>query len=315
METLYVVTCVSNPLRWNSRIALARAAIKDWLSEPNVHVTLAECAYGSRGYDLADLASDRVTHVPLRATTMVWSKESLLNIAISRLPPGAEKIATLDADITFRRKGWATETLAALDLYPVIQPWDTAYDLGPHDEHIQMHKSFASLWHAGKPVVPTGAKFWTFDGGPYIYSHTGFAWGYTRKTLDRIGGLFEVGGMGSADHHQAYALVGSHEKSLPGGVSAGYRNALAAWAARAAAEVNYKLGFVHGTIEHPHHGSKSRRFYTSRWEMFLSHSFDPVTDLKKNTMGVVEFSGSKPKLEREWDNYLRSRDEDSNVAY
>ena len=151
METLYIVACVANPLRWRSRIALARAAVADWLKEPNVHITLAECAYSSREWDLADLASTRVTHIPLRATTMAWSKECLLNIAIAHLPHAAEKIAALDADITFRRPGWATETLAALDLYPVIQPWDTAYDLGPHDEHVQTHRSFASVWHAGKP--------------------------------------------------------------------------------------------------------------------------------------------------------------------
>jgi hypothetical protein len=75
------------------------------------------------------------------------------------LPPRAQKIATLDADVTFRRAGWATEALAALDIYRVIQPWDTAYDLGPHDEHIQPRQSFASVYHSGAPVVATGAKF------------------------------------------------------------------------------------------------------------------------------------------------------------
>ena len=270
METLHVVTCVANPLRWRSRIALARAAIADWLDEPNVFVTLAECAHGSRGYDLADLASDRVTHIPLRATTMAWSKENLLNLAISRLPQAAQKIATLDADVTFRRKGWATETLAALDLYPVVQPWDTAYDLGPHDEHLQMFRSFASVWHSGQPVAPAAAKFWTFDGGAYVYPHPGYAWAWTRGTLDRIGGLFEDGGMGSGDHHMALGLVGRYEASLPADTTPGYRNAVAAWAGRAAAEINGKLGFVHGTIEHPFHGRKSDRGYQSRWTCFWS---------------------------------------------
>ena len=45
-EILHVVACVANPLRWRSRIALARAAIAAWLQEPNVSITLAECAYG-----------------------------------------------------------------------------------------------------------------------------------------------------------------------------------------------------------------------------------------------------------------------------
>jgi hypothetical protein len=224
MEILYVVACVANPLRWRSRIALARAALNDWLKEPNVHITLAECAYGSRSWDLADLASARLNHIPLRATTMAWSKECLLNIAIAHLPHAADKIAVLDADITFRRSGWATETLAALDLYPVVQPWVTAYDLGPHDEHVQTHKSFASVWHADKPVVATVAGFWSFNGGYNTYLHPGYAWGWQRHVLDRIGGLLEIGAMGSGDHHMALGMLGNYKASVPSGASDGYKN-------------------------------------------------------------------------------------------
>jgi hypothetical protein len=312
-ETLYVVACVANPLRWQSRFALGRAAVADWLKEPNVHITVAECAYGSRAFELADLASARVTHIPLRATTMAWTKENLLNIAIAKLPAAAEKIAALDADVTFRRTGWATKALAALDLYPVIQPWDTAYDLGPNDEHISVDKSFASVWHSGKPVVPSGKKFWLSDGGPYAYPHPGYAWGWQRRILDRIGGLFDLGGMGAGDHHMALGMVGKIAWSLPPGTSANYVKAAEAWAARATREVNGKLGFAHGTIEHPFHGRKSDRGYESRWDMFLEHGFDPVTDLKRNTTGVLEFAGNKPDLEQEWDRYLRSREEDINT--
>ncbi len=313
MEILYVVTCVANPLRWQRRIALARAAIAEWLKEPNVHVTIAECAYGSRNYEFADEASERLAHVPLRATTMAWSKENLLNIAISRLPPAAQKIAALDADVTFRRVGWATETLAALDLYPVIQPWSTAYDLGPHDEHLQTFQSFASTYHSGKPVIPVADKFWSFNGGAYAYPHPGFAWAWSRRTLDRIGGLFELAGMGSGDHHMALGMVGKYEASLPGGVSLGYRNAVSAWATRAVAEINYKLGFAHGTVEHLFHGRKNDRGYQSRWRIFLDTGFDPATDLKRNSFGVIEFAGNKPDLERAFDRYLRAREEDVNT--
>ena len=312
-EILHVVACVANPLRWQSRIALARAAIADWLRAPEIAVTLVECAYGARGFALADLAGERVSHIGVRATTVAWTKENLLNIAIARLPAGAEKIAVLDADVTFRRNGWARETLAALDLYPVVQPWDTAYDLGPHDEHIQTHKSFASIFHAGGPVVPGGNQFWSFNGGPYEYPHSGYAWAWTRRALDRIGGLFELDGMGSGDHHMALGLVGAADASMPGGVGAGYRAAVKIWESRAVAEINFKLGFVHGTIEHPFHGRKSDRGYLSRWQMFLDNGFDPHADLKRNASGVLEFSGAKPGLERAFDRYLRSREEDVNT--
>jgi hypothetical protein len=63
----------------------------------------------------------------------------------------------------------------------------------------------------------------------------------------------------------------------------------------------------HGTIEHPFHGRKGDRGYQSRWAMFLDSGFDPVTDLKRNTYGVLEFSGAKPDLERAFDRYLFQR--------
>jgi hypothetical protein len=45
----------------------------------------------------------------------------------------------------------------------------------------------------------------------------------------------------------------------------------------------------------------------------MKYKFNPYVDLKKNTFGVIEFAGNKPDLEREFDNYLRSRMEDSNI--
>jgi hypothetical protein len=313
METLHVVTCVANPLRWASREALARRAVAAWLEAPEVAITLVEAVYGSAAFSLGDLASDRVTHIGVRATTLAWSKECLMNIGLSRLPASVDKVAFLDADIVFRRPHWAAEALAALDLYPVIQPWDIAYDLGPHDEHIQLHHSFASVWHAGGPVVADRSKFWKFSGGGYEYPHSGYAWAWQRRALDRVGGLFDLGGMGSGDHHIALGLVGRADASLPGGVSANYRAAVMTWGARAAAEINGKLGFAHGALEHPFHGRKGDRGYESRWDMFLKHGFDPLVDLKHNTFGVIEFAGNKPDLERAFDRYLRAREEDVNT--
>jgi hypothetical protein len=86
-----------------------------------------------------------------------------------------------------------------------------------------------------------------------------------------------------------------------------------AWANLASNAINGKLGFAYGTIEHPFHGRKADRSYESRWDMFLDHGFDPLVDLKRNTYGVLEFSRAKPDLERTFDRYLRSREEDANM--
>ena len=249
----------------------------------------------------------------MRAKSLAWNKECLLNLGIARLPPQAQYIATLDADIHFRKRSWAAETVHALQLYPVLQPWADCYDLGPNDEHMQAHRSFCRVYHEGGPVAPAGPKFWSFDGGPYRYPHCGYAWAYTRKALDDLGGLIEVGAMGAGDHHMAMALVGKGRLSVPAGTSSSYATAIDRWEARARIHVNRKLGFVPVTIEHAFHGRKADRRYVPRWEMFLEHGFDPATDLKRNSFGVLEFARNKPELERAFDRYLRSREEDANV--
>lgn len=306
-ELLHIVTAVSNPMRWRSRIHLARKALTEWRDD-GAKVYVVECTTGERPHELRDI--EGITHIPVRSYTTAWNKESLLNLGIARLPPEAKYIAIADADIHFRKRNWAAETVHALQLHPIVQPWHTAIDLGPHDETFQVHRSFCSLWHEGKPVIPVGPKFWSFNGGPYQYSHTGFLWAFTRWFLEEVGLLFELAGMGSADHHMAYAMIGKVDNSLPGKCAPHYVQALKLWEDRAVRAGNYNLGYVSQTIEHNFHGRKQDRGYQSRWAMFLKHNFDPSTDLKRNSYGVLEFSGNKPELIRLWDNYLRERKED-----
>ena len=314
-DTLYIVTAVANPIRWSSRTRLAKEAIHGWSKDPNTHITIVECAYGGRDFELIDFAEDiKATHIAVRAHTVAWSKENLLNIGISRLPHEANFVGTFDADIKFRKTYWANEAIHSLQLHPVIQPWVNAYDLGPNDSHLQTHVSFCYCYAAGKPVIAESAQFWKFNNGPYDYPHSGYAWCWTRDTLNRLGGLFEVGGMGSGDHHMALALTGNGQWSIPPGVSETYKNAVMQWQSRALLHVNKKLGYSPGTIEHSFHGSKPNRSYQGRWDMFIRHNFDPWTDLKKNTYGVIEFAGNKPELEREFELYMRLREEDANIV-
>ena len=310
---LHIVTPIANPMRWKSRIRHAYDAILSWVDEPNVQVWLPEVAYGKREHELDHLKHPRVHHIALRAETAPWSKENLINLAISRIPLEAHYIGTFDADIHFRRQGWAEEVCRALDHHPVIQPWSVAHDLGPRGEHLHMHHSLCKLYRQGKPVAPGGPKFWRADGGPYDYAHSGFAWAYTRDFLNAVGGLFELGGMGSGDYHMALGLVGRAECSMPAFTSHAYKDAVFEWQARAQRAAAGNIGFVECRIEHLFHGRKVKRNYIGRWDIFVKHQFNPHTDLKRNTQGVVEWAGNKPHLERDWYAYLYSREEDANT--
>lgn len=298
-DLLHVVTAIANPLRWSSCQRLYRDFERHML-DSGVHLTVVECAYGDRPHALTGTAG--VRHVGVRAKTMVWTKENLLNLGIARLPDAAKYVAWIDADIRFRRPDWAAEAVHALQFHDVIQPWSDCYDLGPHDEHVQVHRSFCRQWRDGKPV-----------GQPYgVFAHPGYAWAATRQALEWTGGLIETAPLGAADHHMALALVGRVASSIPGTLGAGYRRPLLAWQARADQHVAGNIGSTDGTIEHAWHGAKANRRYIERWDVLARHHFDPETDLRRNTWGVLELAGNKPALRRDIEAYFRQRDEDAN---
>jgi hypothetical protein len=248
-------------------------------------------------------ATPHARHVPVRARTLVWTKENLLNLGLARLPEDWKYAAWIDADIVFRRPDWAAETVQALQLHDVVQPWSDCYDLGPNGEHVAVHRSFCRVWQDGGDV----------GGGYGVFAHPGYAWAATRQALEHLGGLVETAALGAADHHMALALAGLVERSLPGGIGAGYVAPLLRWQSRAARHIAGNLGAVAGTIEHQWHGAKRRRRYVERWDVLTAHGFDPAEDLKRNVWGVLELAGNKPALARAIDAYFRARSEDSNV--
>ncbi len=266
MQSLHVVTAIANPIRWESRLRLYRD-FEQHMLDSGARLTVVECAYGERPFELA--GNPHVRHVPVRAKTLVWNKENLLNLGIARLPDDWKYVAWIDADVAFRKTGWASETVHALQQYDVVQPWSDCYDLGPDGDHLTVHRSFCRLVHDGKPVVPSGAA-------AYQFAHPGYAWAATRRTLTLLGGLVDTAALGAGDHHMALALIGRVRESVPGGISAAYLRPLLRWQDRATLHIAQNIGYVTGTIEHAWHGSKDKRAYVDRWAILTRHGFDPT---------------------------------------
>lgn len=307
---LTVITARFNPLRWQT----PHRHFVDWTThmlDSGVNLVVAELQYGERPFECA--LSQHVKHVALRASSPAWAKESLLNAAIHRCP-GAQYIAWIDADVFFERPDWAVETVEALQIYHWIQPWSQALDRGPGGEIMNGDRAFRSFcyqYEQGAPLRPDRNGWQAYK---HAYPHPGFAHASTRRVLDHTGGLFDLGGMGAADHAMCLALVGQAEHAAPKGCNARYVEHLLRWQERVRYAVHGRIGYVPGVINHRFHGAKVNRQYLSRWQLFLRHGFDPDADLKRNLHGVLEWAGGKPELEREWMLYLRARNEDGNVA-
>lgn len=308
MQQLNVVTAISNPVRWHSRLKLYQDFVVHML-DSGVKLTVVECAYGDRPFELNNNA--HVNHVGVRGDggTLCWGKENLLNIGIARLGPDVTLIGTFDADIQFRQAGWAAEAVQALQHYHIIQPWSDCYDLGPNGDHLEVHRSFCRLVFEGKPVLQGPSVV----NAPYQFGHPGYAWCWRRSVLDAVGGLIETAALGAADHHMAMAMIARVQDSIPKGLPPNYALPLKVWQDRVTHNVARNVSYVPGTIEHLWHGPKQNRGYIGRWDILVKHQFDPMVDLLRNSFGTLELAGNKPALRADIDRYLRSRREDSNT--
>lgn len=62
------------------------------------------------------------------ATQTLWQKERLLNLAIESLPPEADKVAWIDADLLFLNPHRAAETERVLEEVAVCQLFERAHE-------------------------------------------------------------------------------------------------------------------------------------------------------------------------------------------
>lgn len=294
---LYVVTAISNPWRYRSRYELYEK-FRKMVTDAGAILYTVEIAFGNRPFEITDCNNPH--HVQLRTDSELWHKENMLNLGIERLPQNWEYVAWIDADITFARPDWVEETLNLLQHYSVVQMFSVAFDLDPNSEPFQRHLGFMYSYINGL----TGTK-------DYSNWHPGFAWACTKKALNDLGQLIDIGILGSGDRHMACALINRAEMSLNSELQRNYKDAVFIWQDRANKYIQQNVGYMPGALWHAYHGSKARRAYQSRWKILINNKFDPEFDLKKDWNGLYRLTERNPKLRDDIRKYFQRRNEDS----
>src|ERR1051326_7805404 len=105
---LYVVTCISNPIRYRTRYHLYRQFEK-YIANSGAILYTIEQSFGKRDFEVTD--PDNPHHIRVTTSHELWYKECLLNLAMHKLPQDWEYVAWIDADISFAREDWVYETL------------------------------------------------------------------------------------------------------------------------------------------------------------------------------------------------------------
>ena len=339
---LWCITAYFNPQRYQTRRD-NYTCFAERLRESRVPLLTVECAVGDGPFDLP--AGPNVIQV--RSRDVLWQKERLLNLAVSRLPAHAARVVWLDNDILFSNPDWAVETARRLDEYSVVQPFDSCVRL-PQGA---TQAAGDSRVMPGMAAVLAGDPSRLQSASLYTHGHTGFAWAAHRELLARCG-LYDVGFDVGADHFMAHAFFGDwtgpciqaitsagaleglarrqsrtalgrlSRRLIPQGwrrrlwpwhwrrVNEPLRRHFVAWASRFHGAMAGKVGYTPGTILHLWHGDEPRRPPgPARAELFR-HGFDPAVDLRIGASGCWEWAVDKPGLRAWADGFFARRQED-----
>jgi hypothetical protein len=348
-RNLWFVLAISNPMRYKSRYALFRKTVEHILHDVRANVCSIECCIGDRAPQILREMDVRYTpqntklNGPIPADTydrnnphdfvpqelmicvqnesVIWLKENLQNIAASRLPRDCKYIVFLDADITFQNPlRVVPEIIHALQIYPVIQPFQTCSDLDNNNIPMKCHVSFGYCyaqgmeWRADKIYDPIQTFVRkdnsSLDSSKNIW-HPGFGMAFRSEVFNKVGGLLETAVLGAGDHHMCSALIGKAHLSYPSQIHQEYKNQILRWQERILPLTKYLFGYAPLHICHGYHGSKKNRRYVERWDI-LVRWYNPLEHIYYNTNHVLEFSQSAPpEMILEIIRYFQQRNEDS----
>jgi len=306
-DRLFIVTAMSNPMRWRSRYHNYWKFAKH-MEDSGVNLLTVELAYGDRQFEVTDPANPH--HIQFRSREELWHKENLLNIGFARLPLGVKYFGYCDADITFTRADWAQEVLQQLQHYDAVQPFSSYSDLDSNHQCSRALPSFTYNYVTGDCRLPG-------EYGAPAVGAVGGAWCYRAEAFSAIGGLLDICILGSGDWHMAMGLAGKTDSNLehlqqklPGDSS--YVQVIKQWQ-RNAQVLKRNIGYVACHAIHHWHGAKVNRQYIGRYKILVDHQYDPLVDIKRDWQGVYQLAGNKIGLRDALRAYNRSRWEDDPI--
>lgn len=302
--SLAVITTYFNPCRYKTRKHNYDLFMAE-MAKANVVCLTIECVFDDQDFEL----DESVDVLRVRANSLLWQKERLLNVAAKALPPSVDKVAWLDCDILFDNKNWAKELEELLDRVAVAQVFEYAIRTGPGGvgEAEPMAVSFAAVM----------TRFpQTLEAGRYdLHGHTGYGWAMRRSIFDKVG-LYEAAVSGSADHFMAHACFNNLGFCVKNALKHDSQQIahLAEWSREFYREVQGSIGYVQGTIRHLWHGDTSNRRYFLRMHEITDLGFNPYTDLRSLPGKPLEWAPDvwekKPGLVAYFSNYFKARQED-----
>jgi hypothetical protein len=298
-EKLHVIAVISNPCLYAKRYILIKEFIKRMeTDEKDIILYVVEMAYGNQKFIITNKNNNR--HLQLRTHVPLWHKENMINLGVKYLlPPSWKAFAWIDADVEFESSTWANDTLKILNgAKDIVQIFSHCLDMDNEENTMNIFSSAGFNHCKNKKYSGKGLDYW----------HPGFAWAMTRKSYERIGGLYEIALLGSGDNIMLFSLIGNGLTAVNEKSTEDYKNTILQYQKK----IKFlRFGYTPGVIRHFFHGSKKNRKYTERWQILIKHNYSPNQHITYDQMGILIPTVGFPKeMGKEIFEYFQQRNED-----
>jgi glycosyltransferase involved in cell wall biosynthesis/D-alanine-D-alanine ligase-like ATP-grasp enzyme len=291
-----IVACYFNAKRSPYRI---KAFHYFYQSIQHLHHSIVECTIGNSTPQLPKTSSIH----QVRATSLLWHKETLLNRAIAELDERFKYIFWLDADVLFTNPNWLVEGVERLQTATILQPFEYCLHL-ERDRFIPAPTPLAQnpqAWRSFCATLKTASNY-QINANHYDCGNVGFAWGARRSILAAVP-LFERALVGGADRIVAHAAAGQIPHPLVEKAFGDNLIEVERWSSEFYAQTEGKIGYVTGDLYHLWHGNLSDRQYITRSQ-----------DFKGKTQSITErdeqglFTTDDPQIDRYMQGYFDRRE-------
>ena len=274
-EKLNVIIIISNPCLYKRRYILINEFVKRIEEEEeNVELYIVEMIYPGQKFVITNKNNSK--HLQLSAQTPIWHKENMINLGVKYLLPlNYKAFAWIDSDVEFESNTWALDALKILNgSKDIIQLFSHCVDMDKDKTTLNLFQSFGYNYNKNK----------TYSSKKLDYWHPGFAWAITRKSYEKLGGLFQMGILGSGDNVVALSIIGKVKIIINEKYSNEYKNSILDYQKNAK---TLRLGYVPGVIRHYFHGKKGNRKYTERNDILIKHNYSPIFHLATDEKGLL----------------------------
>lgn len=301
----WAITCYFNSAGLPSR----RANYRRFRQNLALPLLAIELAYGDAPFALA--ADDAELLVQIRGGDVMWQKERLLDLAVTRLPETCRYVAWIDCDVVFGRTDWPELTLRALDRSRLVQPFEAVHYLRRDaDDRMDLADTYATR-NAIASAIARGAEpeYLLAEGDRKTFASTtpGFAWAMARETIEQCR-FFDTCVVGGGDRAMIAAVYGQWDHVIRRQkMTNGHAESFRAWGETFRNAVDGAVFSIPGDLFHCWHGSLEKRRMRERYDEIAAFHFDPARDIGLSTCGAWEWTSDKPGLHQTVMGQFRSR--------